>query len=265
MKNFKKKQFFLYLIFLSLFFLTFFFKSQFQNFLYVTFFPFQRIFWKTGQFLGNLSFPFSAWKVEKENEKLKKELEFLRSEILKLKLLEEENELLRKALNLEKENFKIFPSKISAKNIDSDYILITGGEKDGIKKGMVVIDEDYHLIGKITETFLNFSKVQLIFSKGVKFDGELLNPKVNFLVEGLGNYKLKLQFLPPDLNLVGEEIIFTSSLSGNFPPGLLVGKIEKIDFKNSSAFLEGEGRVFFNLKDLDNVFIIKNFLPWEKN
>ncbi|MBC7073801.1 rod shape-determining protein MreC [Candidatus Parcubacteria bacterium] len=263
--QFLKKNLFVsfFLAFLLVF--LYFFQNTIQNFIYALFSPFQSFFWELSLKIKTFfSTIISLWQAQKENQILKQEIQTLKGEIANLKLKEKENEILKEALNLKENGFQVFPSKVVAKAIDEDFIVIEGGTKHNIKEGMVVIGKQKQLIGKISKTYQNFSQVQLIFAKHFQFDGQTLDSKVNFLVEGASNFKLKLKFLPKESEIKEGETILTSSLSGKFPEGLLVGKVEKIFDFPTKNFKEGIAKVEFTSEDLDSVFVILDFLPWEK-
>jgi len=56
-----------------------------------------------------------------------------------------------------------------------------------------------------------------------------------------------------------DDIVVTSVLGGSFPQGILLGQLKNIEKQASAPFQRAEILPFFNLQNLNYVFIIKNF------
>ena len=237
------------------------FSKKVKNLFYLISWPIQKVFWQAGEKASNLFETISEIKnLKKENEELKLEIQKLSTENISLKELKKENEILRKVLNLglEKE-FTLVISQVIGKEISQDSLIINRGVKDGISKGLPVITEQKVLVGKIGEVYGDFSEVQLISHKENVFDAKILDTEIFGLVKGKGNLKLSLDLIPREKEIkIGDEII-TTVLGGNFPPGLLIGEIEKIKKSDVSPFQEAEIKPAFDIGDLNLLFIITNF------
>jgi len=252
---------FTYLIVIGVFFLfSFFFQDEIKNFFYNLSLPFQKS-------LSNLKFfsedtfkiIFQRKEIIKENERLEKKVERLLREVQKLKDLEKENETLRKALELKKrKDFNFFLSQFVSKSIDSpDEILIKGGEREGIKEGLPVITPEGVLIGKTNKIFKNFSQVKLISEKDFSFGVKVLNKEgVMGIIKGKGDLKIHLEKVPSQAKLEKGDILVTIYLGGEFPEGLLVGKIAKIEKSDLEHFQSAEITPFFKKDKLENLLII---------
>lgn len=249
------------------------FSKPVRNFFYLISEPIQKVFWQTGKNLANFFELIRKIKsLKKENEELKLEIQKLLTENISLKELKRENEILREALNLglEKE-WTLNLSQVIGKEISQDSLIINRGIKDGISKGMIVINEQKVLVGKIGEVYQNFSKVQLISHEAISFDAKILAPyqsedfgggldtETFGLVKGKGNLKLSFELIPQGKEIkIGDQII-TTALGGNFPPGLLVGEIKEIKKSDVTPFQEAKIKPAFEIEDLDFLFIITNF------
>jgi len=94
---------------------------------------------------------------------LEDELADLKSKDVSLKILEFENQKLREQLDDYLVSNEIIYSKIIIDN-NSPYLksfVINKGSRDGVKVGMVVLDQNY-LVGKIIEVNFNTSRVLLL-------------------------------------------------------------------------------------------------------
>jgi rod shape-determining protein MreC len=249
---------FLIILLLILFYLI---KDQLKNFTYFTFSPFQRAFFKIQKSVFSFFETISEIKnLKKENEALKSEIKKLIVEKESLKELEKENQALREALSLGLEkDFKLKMARFLGKDVSGDIFLIDKGSEDGIEEGKVVILPEKVLIGKVMKVYPNFSKVKVFTFKDFSFDVEIGEEKITALAKGLGNFKTKIELIPKEKETSPGDKVFTSALGYNFPEGILVGEIEDIKDSDISGFKEASLKPYFELKNLDYLFVILNF------
>ncbi len=179
---------------------------------------------------------------------------------IKLEKLKKENESLRTALGLELEKeFSLEVAQVIGKETSADYLIINKGFNDGIMAGFPVITENKILVGKISELYENISKVELLSSKNSSFDIEIFEKEIYSLAKGSGSFKIILDLIPKIENIeIGDKVI-SSVLGGNFPGGLLIGQIQDIEKSDTAAFQQAEVKSGFEVRDLKDIFIIKNF------
>jgi len=217
------------------------FQKEVRSFFYWFSCPIQKILWQTAT----------------RTDELKQENQYLTSEIIRLKSLEDENKTLREALNigLEKEYNLSFADVIS-KDASEDIILIDKGSKDGISQGMNVITAQKVLVGKVVEVFNNYSKVMLIYHKKMSFDVKIGQEEINAIAKGQGNLNIIAGLIPQEKKVFKGDIVSTSGLEGVFPEGLLVGKIEEITKNDIDPFQTAKIEKYLNVSEIKNVFII---------
>lgn len=235
------------------------FQKEVRSFFYSFSAPIQKVLWKAGESTSDFFQGIVRVKtLKQELDELKLENQELLGQIVNLKYLKEENKTLRQALRIElQKDFKLALSQIIGKDISQDFILIDMGAKDGISKGMSVITEQRVLIGKISEVYEDFSKVMLIFHKENSFDVKVNN--ISGIIKGQGSSKVLLDFVPREENLFQGDIVATSALGGIFPKGLLVGKIKEVKKNDVDPFQQAEIELFFNISQIEAVFIILEF------
>lgn len=232
-----------------------------KNLIYSVSEPIQANFWNSSQgfslFFKNL---FSINQLIEENQKLKQENQNLLQTISQLFEVNQENQVLKQALNIElNKNFQLEFSQILAKDPKKNYILINVGENEGIKKGAPVITSDRILVGKVEEVFNDFSKVILFTANNFSFDVEIQGKEILALERGKGNLEAILDFVSKDKELALQDLVITSNLGENFPKGLIVGKVKNIETSPTQAYKTVEIEPLFSFENLDYVFIIKNF------
>lgn len=237
------------------------FSKSVKGFFYSLSEPIQVWLWEKGIktsvfFQGFLN----ADNLTRENMFLKSENQKLLSQNIELEKLRKENEFLRAALGLglEKE-FELVLVQVIAKDIGKDYLVVNKGFQHGMEFGFPVITENKVLIGKIIETYENFSKIELLSAENSSFDIEIFEKEIYSLAEGNGNFKIILDLIPKEQSIeIGDKVI-TSALGGNFPKGLLVGEVQNIEKSDITAFQQAQVKPDFEIRDLKDVFIIKDF------
>lgn len=236
------------------------FSKEIKNFFYLISQPIQRWLWAAGIKTSNLLEAIAELKsLKKDNESLKLREQELLGEIITLKGLEKENQDLRQALDIGlSKDFELIFSQIIGKEI-ADALLIDKGSKDGIEVGFPVLTGQKVLAGRIWHVYENFSKVQLLTFNDISFDVKIFNKEIYGLVKGKGNFKLSLEFIPQKENVAVGDLALTSSRGGVFPQNLLVGQILDVKSSDVELFQKIEVKPFLNIRDLDYLFIIKNF------
>ncbi len=238
-----------------------FFQKEVKNLFYFISSPIQKSFWRTGQGIGNF---FKAVSKIESFEKEKQELETkntqLLSENIQLKELKKENEILREALSLQlQKEFKLKTAEVISRDSSQDFILINKGSKDGIKKDMPVITQKKALCGRVFEVYEDFSKIMLITSASSSFDAKISENDIFGVVKGKGNLSLDLTLIPKDKEIKTGDLVITTTLGGIFPKGLLIGEIKEVKKSDVEPFQSANLKPFFDIQDLEIVFLIASF------
>lgn len=231
------------------------FQKEVRGFFYWFSAPIQKVLWGAGERSADFLFGiFSQGYLKQELNKLELRNQELLVQVENLKDLEQENEILRKALEigLQKE-FKLSLAQIIGKDISQDFILINKGSEDGIFKDMPVITEQKVLVGRIYQVYEDFSKVQLIFHKDSIFDTDI------GVVKGQGNFKILLNFVSKEKDIFKGDIVKTSALGGFFPQGLLVGEIKEVKKSDIEPFQKAEINPAFDISKAGKLFVILKF------
>lgn len=177
---------------------------------------------------------FSKFKtLEEENEMLKIELDLKEQEIKRLKQLEIENEKLSNLLNTSSK-YREYP-KITANIIAKDpgnwyeNFTIDKGEKDGIKKDMVVLAVG-GLVGKIEEVGYNYAKVSSIINGTYSVSAKSIRTDDEGFVKGdlSKNGICKMEYIDKEAEIKEGDEIVTSHLSDIYPAGITIGYVKEI-------------------------------------
>lgn len=222
--------------------------------------PFQAATWGVGDSVFGWALSITrAGNLKREVDSLLNDKERLTEEIVRLRIVREENEILRQALGLDMDrDFELVMANVSGKDILEEAIIIDRGFKDGISEGMPVVTEKRVVVGKIDKTFAHFSRVILATHQDSAVEAEVQDRNIIGLVEGLGDSGLRLTLIPKDSEIAEGDALITTPLSGTFPRGLFIGLIRSVERDDSQSFQSAEIAPFFNIRRLGKVFIITN-------
>jgi rod shape-determining protein MreC len=196
--------------------------------------------------------------LEKENRVLKQKIAELQEENHRMQEMKLTNERMRQLLKFREQNS---PSMIGAEVIGQDSsswfrsVTIDKGEGDGMKKGMAVISPT-GVIGQVLKTAPHYATVLLVTDYNSAIDCIVQRTRAKAIVEGIGENRCQLKYLlRADEAAVG-DVVVTSGLGGNFPKGLMVGEIKKIDKRGHGVFQYAELVPSVDLTQLEEVFVI---------
>ncbi len=241
-------------LFFGFYILNSFFDAQIKDFFYNTSENMQAFLWKNGgEVFSNMKDLAEAYrKLTEENQKLLSQLADLES-------TKQDNNFLREALGLElNKDFELIYGEVIGKDISKDSILINIGAKEGVVKGFPVVLSNKILLGKVSDVYNDFSRVTLISNKDNLIDVEIPDSSVFALSKGLGNLKVALEMVPKDKQINEGSLIITSAMGGNYPSGLVVGKVKNIQKLDNEAFQKSDIELAFDLGTISRIFVIRN-------
>ena len=169
-----------------------------------------------------------------ENERLRKELEDLKSKNFQSSFLEAENNKLQNVLNLEKNTpYSVVNAKVILdKNSPFlNSVIINKGSNAGIKLGMPVLNEGY-LAGRIVEVNFVSARILLLNDLNSRIPVVVSPSGTQAILSGVGKREPSLEYLPDNFMLGEKEsIVFTSGKDGVLFPGIAIGKVVLNDNK----------------------------------
>ena len=152
---------------------------------------------------------------------------------IRLKLLEEDNNRLRRALSLKEFNSedRISAAVISRSSSNWWQLLeINKGAKDGVLKGQTVIGPG-GLIGLIDSTTPLTSRVRLLTDPGHQVGAWIERTKRHGMLTGMGTNRPKLIFLNKNTLVKAGDIVTSSPASTLLPPNLTIGIVQFVNEK----------------------------------
>lgn len=231
------------------------------------FIPFRSIFYFLNkQIDGSTQVSLSREELIKNNKELSEKITNLTLDNIKIKLLEEENEKLRKELNFaQKINHQTILVNIIGQKNEAGvlWFIVDRGLRDGLEEGMVAMSDGV-VVGKIIKVSENLSYLLPLFNERARLAVEIVSPpgvaakkdEVEGIVEGRNNLAVELKLIPIDKNIKNEDWVITSGLEYNVPRGLFVGVLKDVGGKPTDLFFKANVEVPFKLDNLSMVNII---------
>ncbi|MBS3905948.1 MAG: rod shape-determining protein MreC, partial [Syntrophaceae bacterium] len=198
-----------------------------------------------------------------ENEQLKKRMADLQRENDQMREMVLSHERLRKLLQFrETLSSTVIAAEVVGRDPSSWFksVTVNKGEKDGVQKGMAVISPE-GVIGQILKTAPSYSAVLLITDYNSAIDSIIQRTRAKAIVEGGGENRCQLKYLLRAEDVVAGDRVVTSGLGGNFPKGLMIGEIKKVDKKGYGIFQYAELTPSVDFTRLEEVLIIKESPP----
>jgi len=174
-----------------------------------------------------ISKPF--WPGQFQKEDILKSLD--QESLIKLNLLEKDNNWLRQILSLqESSNTENISAAVISRKTGGWWrqILLNKGSKDGVEIGSTVIGPG-GLLGRVKNTSLFTSSVTLITSPESKLGVWVDRIQINGLLVGLGNDNPKLILYSKNADIKVGDFVSSSPASSLLPPNIPIGIIQSID------------------------------------
>ena len=156
-----------------------------------------------------------------EIEEIKNQIEFYKSENIRLKKLIDER-------NIYSEDYLLAKVLLDQQSPFLKSMIINKGYKHGIKLGVAVKDKSY-FVGKIINVNLLTSRILLASDLNSKIPVVIEPGGINAILSGNGNNSFAdLEFLPKMNKIKEGSIVYTSGVDGIISPAIPVGKV-KVD------------------------------------
>ncbi len=223
--------------------------------IFLLFLPFKNVIRNLFSFFFH-QLTITSHKISQENEKLRKENISLQIKVGESQHIKKENQNLKKALNFKNDKgFDLIGVGVLSFSTSSwrRYLLINGGKDIGLEKGLLVVNENGKLIGKITEVKKTFSHLLLVNDPNFN-----LSVFVGELGSGLlkGNLtEAKILYIEEDEAIKKGDRIWVEANPSSSP--IEVGKVKSVRKGTNQLFcditveLASEGAFF------DKVFILR--------
>ena len=180
------------------------------------------------------------WKnVRSENRHLRDEVQRLRVESLVVRETSEENQRLRRLLDL-RERMPI--ATVSGEVIGREWggwvrsLTVNRGRSDDIPRLAAVISPD-GLVGRVVDVRPGAAIVQVLTDPASTVGAHVLRTRTPGIVEGDPRGTLRFKYMARDgAGLQVGDVLVSSGQSGVFPRGIPIGRVRAIDDRGSALF-----------------------------
>lgn len=183
----------------------------------------------------------SRSQLQESNQKLEEQLFLLRSDLLRLNQLTQENERLRGLLGspIQADSRKMVAEILA---VDSDpfvhKVIIDRGERNGVFEGQPVVN-DQGVVGQVISVAKTTSRVLLITDLSHALPVRVMRNDIRAIASGSGSLdELNLKNIPRSADLQQGDLLVTSGLGGRFPMGYPVAKITRFSYEEGKPFAE---------------------------
>jgi len=189
-------------------------------------------------------------------EKIFKKIDQGESRCLEIK---NENERLRKLLELKPLNpGYVTTAEIFARDPTNWFqvLWISKGVNDGISRDMIAVTPS-GVVGRIHRVFRDRASILQITDTNSSVAVRIQSSRVEGILEGTGNKKCYLKYVPYEVDVVTGDVVITSGLDALYPEGLLVGYIVNAVKKDGEFFQTIEVLPAQDFKTVEEVAILK--------
>ncbi len=199
-------------------------------------------------------------KLDLKNQEIKAENIILKSKIQQVYKLESENKRLRTLLDSKPEyqNELTFAEIVSINNdVNKHRFMINKGSQENVYSGDVVSDSE-GIIGQVIRDHIFGSEVLLITDPEHAIPIEIARNGLRSIALGVGNYEyIVLNYLPVSADIKKGDVLITSGLGGKYPEGYPVATVESISNLTGEPFLKIEAKPFAELRNINEVWVIR--------
>jgi len=194
-----------------------------------------------------------------ENERLAEQNTYLLNRLklgyaaLPLKIYTRHDTLYRQ--DYEFMNGKVINSSVTKRN---NYLTLNVGSKLGVTRDMAVISSN-GIVGIVKDVSPNFSSVMSILHKDVRVYCQLKKDGVYgpLIWDGSDYRYSNLINIPTYSRIHKGDTVITSSLSGIFPEGLLVGFVESYERRQNESFYTVKVRLSADFKKVNHISVVR--------
>jgi rod shape-determining protein MreC len=204
--------------------------------------------------------------VEEENRQLRREVESLKGQNAQLREAAAATDRLAKLLEFKEQEL---PTMVAAQVIGRDTgnwyrtIILNKGESDGLKPDRGVMTPA-GVVGRIVKTTAATSVVLLVTDPNNAIAGLIQRTRDEGIVEGTADGLARLKYIPLLSNARAGDRVVTSGLTGDFPRGLPIGTITRIDKEEGALFQSAELAPEVDVNRVEEVLVIQtSSLPTE--
>jgi len=200
-----------------------------------------------------------------ENQALRAENERLNAEVARLREDETRLQQLSQLLQVKEAHpeEQFLAANVFAREPSNvkEMVAIDRGKRDGVREGMAVVTEGGSLVGSITHVFDDYAWVMLISDPDSAVTAMIQESRDQGVVSGSYSRRLTMEFLRQAAVVNEGDMVLTSGIGGNFPPGLVIGRVSSVESSRQEIFKNVTVEPLASLSRLETVLVLTSFTP----
>ena len=205
--------------------------------------------------------------LQEENAQLRRQVAELEEQLRQAKEDSEENQRLRKLLDLrqQRQDFVFESANIVGQSSSnwSSALTLSKGTSAGIAIGDCVVNEEGFLVGVVTDAGLNWSTVTSILDPNSQLGAIVFRTGEATVAQGdlalMNEGFLRLSYLEDESSLMNGDLILTSGLGGYYPSDLVIGAVKEIRTDDTGLTKYAILTPQVAMHELRQVFVITDF------
>ncbi|BAV09268.1 rod shape-determining protein MreC [Filimonas lacunae] len=157
--------------------------------------------------------------------------------------------------------FTWLPAKVVNNSFaeENNYLTLQRGSNQGVVKDMAVTGPD-GIVGKVVMVSGNYCRVMSLLNRNSKVSAMLKKELYTGAVDwdGADPRFITLRNIPKSAKVLKGDTVLTSNLSGNYPPGLVIGTIDQVQAEQASNFYTLRIKTATNFFNLQYAYLIQN-------
>lgn len=209
--------------------------------------------------------------LQKENEKLRAQNSLLLEQLSSGSISPDTSIQLEQSIVLKDSikvpvQFKYMSAKVLSSSVflQQNYIMLHRGSEQGVKPNMAVVGTN-GLVGTVVYTSKNMSLVMSLINRESKVIAVLKKGS------GLGEVSwdgkdpslLLLSKIPKTIAVNKGDTIISSPYSDRFPPGIVIGYVDKVDFDQETNTFKLKIKTAIDFNSVQHAYVVSNLLQTE--
>lgn len=162
-----------------------------------------------------------------------------------------------------KRAYLYMPARVVNNSVASqmNYLTLYRGSQDGVEEGMGVVGPQ-GIVGIVRKVSPHYAAVMSLLHKDMRISAKLLNTgnfgSVKWDINHADPRYGVLTDIPKNVPLHLGDSVVTSGYSAIFPPGLLIGFVDRVSEMKASNFHQIRIRFATHFQSLQYVYVVKN-------
>ncbi|RJQ34627.1 rod shape-determining protein MreC [Candidatus Parcubacteria bacterium] len=178
----------------------------------------------------------------------------------RLKALADENQQLKDLLDFKKEKqYNLLVANVLSRDpVNRNVLILDAGANEGVAIGQAIVVNNGIIVGKVIDVTTDSCEVRLLIDKqtklGVKIGEE---HRISGLLSGSLGLTMELSYIPQNQEVKKNDLVVTADLEAGIPQGLVVGRVEEIEYSEGELFKKASVSPLIDYDTLAIVAIIK--------